>query len=267
MELTEAEKGEGRLNEDNLELAVRLLLDQGYVVLEDVLPASWVDGMRGFFATALESKYGNNGDELTRTRGHGGIRSGVTLPYTDPNIIENPMAFQIMEQVFGGRFFGCLPYGCNTTFPGSEPQNVHRDCGQLFPELQIALPPALIVVNIALDEFTIENGATQVWPGSHHTVDRTSEEIDYLRVGVERAARYPSTQTHMPAGSVVVRDMRTWHRGMPNSTDKSRTMLSLVYFRPYFVPDDLGVSLDDISAAEWDQFSDRARSVYRLRRG
>ena len=168
--------------------------------------------------------------------------------------------------MFGEKFFGSLPYGCIAAFPGSSVQNVHRDCAQLFPELQVALPPVLIVVNYSLDEFTVENGATEIWPGSHQTLNDDLDEISTLRVGVDRPAHSPSQQTLMPAGSIVVRDMRTWHRGMANTTDKTRTMLSLVYFRPYYLPDNLGVSVVELTDDEWQQFSDRAKQVYRLRR-
>lgn len=56
----------------------------------------------------------------------------------------------------------------------------------------------------------------------------------------------------MPAGSIVIRDMRTWHRGMANTTNKLRTMLSLVYFRQYFPPDNLSASSVGAPDADWD---------------
>ena len=261
MKVTEEEKKSGLLNEGNLELAIRILLDQGYVVLEEVLPKPWVENMHGVITAALEKQYEGNPEALEKSGGHGGVAPRPEMPFTDPLIIENPMAFQIMESVLGERFFGYLPYGCNTTFPGSGVQNLHRDCGHLFPELRVALPPALLVVNIPLVEFTVENGATEIWPGSHLMLDRDREEIANL---LERSARYPSRQTLMPAGSVVVRDMRAWHRGMPNSTDKPRMMLALVFFRQFcYLPDDPGVFHDEIPDAEWEQFSDRAKSTYR----
>jgi hypothetical protein len=266
MKLTTQEKQAGLLSESNLDLAVQLLQDEGFVVIEAALPQPWVEDMRAVVNAELESRYAGDQDALDRRRRHGGFSSPMQMPFTDPLIIENPMTFQIVSQVFGERFFGSLPYGCNTAFPGSSVQNVHRDCAQLFPELQVALPPVLIVVNYSLDEFTAENGATEIWPGSHHTLNDDPAEISTLRVDVDRPARSPSQQTLMPAGSIVLRDMRTWHRGMANTTDKTRTMLSLVYFRPYYLPDNLGVSVGELTDDEWQQFSDRAKQVYRLRR-
>jgi len=266
MKINAEEKKAGLLSESNLALAIRFFLDQGFVILEEVLPLPWVHNLRSATNVELESKYEGKEGELERARRHGGTPSPMKMPFTDPLIIENPMTFQILEHVFGERFYGSLPYGCNTAFPGSEAQNVHRDCGHLFPELEVALPPVLIVVNFSLDQFTADNGATEIWPGSHHTLNDDKNEIGTLRVGVERPARYPSVQMVMPAGSIILRDMRTWHRGMPNTTDKPRTMLSLVYFRQFYLPDNLGAAVTDLTDEEWNQFSPRAKLVYRLRR-
>lgn len=250
------------LDEDTLSHACEILTEQGYVVLENLFSGDWVAKTRDVFARALAAKYET---EETR-RGHGGIRTPLRAPFLDPLIIEHPVVFQLLQRVLGQRFFGCLPYGCNTAFPGSEAQNVHRDCGQLFAEVTTPLPPALIVVNIALDDFTASNGATEIWPGSHRLPDTTQNEIDYLRVEASRPDQYPSTQIEMSAGSVVLRDMRTWHRGMPNTTNAARTMLSLVYYRQYFLPDDLAAFPLEETKIEWDQLSERAIDVYRLRR-
>jgi hypothetical protein len=266
MKLTAEKREAGLLSESNLDLAARVILDQGFVVLDGVLPTEWVHGMRDAVGDELAAKYEREPEALARTHGHGGIQSPFRMPFIDPLIIENPIVFQILDRLFGEYFFGCLPYGCNTAFPDSGTQNVHRDCGHLFPELQVALPPVLVVVNIALDDFTPENGATEIWPGSHHALDTTAQEIDYLRVESERPTHYPSVRTEMPAGSIVVRDMRTWHRGMPNTTNLPRTMLSLVYYRRYFLPDDLGTVPADLSDAAWELLSERAKAVYRLRR-
>ena len=61
-------------------------------------------------------------------------------------------------------------------------------------------------------------------------------------------------------GSIVLRDMRTWHRGMPNTTDQPRTMLTIVYYRQYFLPASLSLDLPEI---ELSQFSDQAKQIYR----
>ena len=252
------------LNEGNLERTLTTLATDGYVVLDSAIPMSSIDIWRGAFTSALSSKYaGRNGPD--QARGHGGLHPPPRGPFLDPLIVENPIVFQVLSRVLGQRFFGCLPYGCNTAFPGSAAQNVHRDCGQLFPGLEVRIPPVLVVVNIALDDFTKANGATEVWPGSHQWPDTTEQEIDYLRVEKHRLDEHQSCTIEMSAGSIVFRDMRTWHRGMPNTTDQPRTMISLVYYRQYYLPDDLVSYPPEEADIEIERLSQRAIEVYRLR--
>ncbi len=266
MHLTQQEKAQGRLSDQNLEHAVQILRDQGFVIIEEALPNAWVSDMRKIFAEHLAAGPEGQAADTPDRRGHGGFAPPVALPFIDPLIIENTMVLQILERVLGDLFFGVLPYGCNTSFPGSSDQNVHRDCGHLFPESSVVLPPLLMVVNMALDDFTAGNGATQIWPGSHLWVDGDRNETATLRIPSERASENLCLQTIMPAGSIVVRDMRTWHRGMANTTNDLRTMLSLVYFRQYFLPDNLSAPMEAVSDEDWNQLSDRAKWLYRLAR-
>ena len=122
----------------------------------------------------------------------------------------------------------------------------------------------LIVVNFLLDDFTAANGATEIWPGSHRQVDADQAEISTLKISPSRWSEHPRVQATAPAGSIVIRDMRTWHRGMANTTDESRTMLSLVYYRQYALPDNLHASEESLKDTALEQLSDRAKWIYRL---
>lgn len=258
MIISDAEIEAGALNGANLHLAVQTLQEAGYVTLESILPGNWVKEMRTAFERALLKMVDGKPPEA-----HGGGSPPMEDPFLDPLIIEHGMAMQIIEKVMGKGVFSYLPYGCNTAWPGSPVQWIHRDSAHLFPELPHALPPATLVVNIPLVDFTIENGCTEVWPGSHLIVDTDPEiiEDEYTRWPEEKAARLPSVRTVMPAGSVVVRDMRMLHRGMPNTTDIIRTMIAVVYFRK-FHRSPASISTADLGKV-WDSMSDRARSLFR----
>lgn len=93
--------------------------------------------------------------------------------------------------------------------PGSEPQLLHRDelvwihMPQPHPELQVASI-------IALEDFTAENGATRIVPGSHRWArDREATESEIA-------------VAEMPAGSAIVYLGSTIHGGGPNSTESTR---------------------------------------------
>ena len=266
MQLTNAEKSNHTLSTTTLNTAIETLQRDGFVIFNDVMQHSWVTSTRKVFASELQSSNRNHSAIKHTRKGHGVFQPPLTMPFLDPLIIENSIVFQTLERLFGEHFFGCLPYGCNASFPGSEQQNVHRDCGHIFPEEDVARPPMLVVANIFLDDFTIENGATEIWPGSHCKVDADKEESSTLKISPSRWSKHTSTQTIAPSGSIVLRDMRTWHRGTANTTTKIRTMLSLVYYRPYFMPDNLTTAHGQINEEDWQHISLRARRTYRLHR-
>jgi len=90
-----------------------------------------------------------------------------------------------------------------------------------MPRPRPALGAAVIV---ALDDFTAENGATCIVPGSH-------------KWGSNRQAKRSETvPVVMPAGSVAYFLGTTWHGGGGNSTDKSRQSVLVQYCQPYIRP-------------------------------
>ena len=101
--------------------------------------------------------------------------------------------------------------------PGSEQQYIHRDelvwvhVPRPHPELQVASM-------IALVDFTAENGATRLVPGSHRW------DWERLHTPEEIAV------AEMPAGSAVIYLGSTLHGGGPNTTsDQRRRGMHLSY--------------------------------------
>jgi ectoine hydroxylase-related dioxygenase (phytanoyl-CoA dioxygenase family) len=259
MKISRKERDRGRLSEAHLAEAVRHVRETGFVILEKALPLDWVATMRAAFdeelARAAPDRGAGNG-------GRGGCHAPLCMPFLDPLVIENPIGLQIIEALMGADVWTMLPYHTNTSWPGATMQHIHRDAQHLFPELPVVLPPTLLVLNIPLVDFTEENGSTEVWPGSHLVPDagfdgRNGEQL------AERAAAMPSVRTNMPAGSILVRDMRAWHRGTPNHTDVVRTMIAIVYFRQlHRLPDHLA-HLPTIPQRVKDQLSERAQRLFR----
>ena len=180
----------------------------------------------------------------------------METPYTDPIAVENPLALQVMEAAMGKDFY-CMFYNTNTAYPGSEYQRLHRDIGLPFPELPYALPVYMVVVNIPLVDFTLENGSTEVYPGTHLITDIDPADGQKL---LERAEHLPAVRTNLKAGSLVVRDMRMWHRGMPNPSDMVRTMLAIVYGRGFWKTDP---RMNQIPRSTWDNFSETSKYLFR----
>jgi ectoine hydroxylase-related dioxygenase (phytanoyl-CoA dioxygenase family) len=261
MKISAAELQAGAMNDENLKIAARTLKECGFVVLEDVISPDWVDRTRQVCDETLERYMTTLTPEKRQIMQHTHVAMFPprSSPFMDAVAIENPFAVQVTEAVLGPDFF-CTFYNTNTQWPHSGIQDVHRDFDHLFPDIPIALPIIQVAVNILLTDFTLENGATEVWPGSHLIVDECPKDAEALE---ERAKLLPSVRTKASAGSIFLRDMRTWHRGMPNQTNEIRTMLAMIYDRPFLNAYISATELIEIPRVVWEQMSERAKHIFR----
>mgnify|MGYP001408412517 CR=1 FL=1 len=126
----------------------------------------------------------------------------------------HPMLLKIVRGVLGPLFqMSAATAMCPG--PGAEAQGFHQDDGH-WP---IPRPHVPLCCNtfIALDDFTPENGATRIVPGSHKLAEANVEDPDYIHL-------------EMPAGSLGVWDGALVHAGGPNTTkDQIRRTLNLNY--------------------------------------
>ena len=113
-------------------------------------------------------------------------------------------------------------------------QPVHSDADFKHPSHTFAL-----VVNVALVEMRPENGSTEIWLGTHTNTnvedqegahgERASGRIKESLLESRRKIS-PPLQAVIPKGSVIVRDLRLWHAGMPNLSQEIRVMLAFSRF-------------------------------------
>ncbi|HET7616374.1 MAG TPA: phytanoyl-CoA dioxygenase family protein [Bacillales bacterium] len=262
LQLAPQELSSGKLNPETLKIAVEQVKANGYIVFENVIEQRLIDDIRDafdpLFDTYIERKGFNTGTN----------RAQMHLPFMEPfcseQIINHPVAMVVVDQLLG-RDNRCIYFASDTPMPGAEYQNVHSDIMPLFPELAVPLPAFCLVVNIPLVNVTEENGPLEVWPGgTHHNADR--ENHDTLDGSVNphldtvNAARYmTSEKVTMPAGSIVVRDIRMWHRGTPNRSNDRRTNLAMIYSRSWYGH---GSSIQ-IPQEVYDNLSSKAKSLFR----
>ena len=95
----------------------------------------------------------------------------------------------------------------------------------------------MLIVLTDLVDTSPENGATEFWPGTHHVSTPECHETlpgneRILHVKAEcveqRRKHSPPVQPCTRRGSIIVRDLRLWHAGMPNLTTVPRIMLAFV---------------------------------------
>src|SRR4029450_2324593 len=175
-------------------------------------------------------------------------------PFTDPLVIEHPLAMAVLDAILGDNCH-CHYLASDTALPGSDFQAVHSDIYLLFPETPLSLPTYSIVVNIPLIDVGPENGPVEIWPGGTHLMP-SPLDLHHL------APHMHSQRVIMPAGSLLIRDMRMWHRGTPNRSDEIRTHLALIYSRFWFR--ETTYPPIAISRAAYERLSDRARQRFRV---
>lgn len=123
--------------------------------------------------------------------------------------------------------------------PGSSPQRqpVHSDADFRHPDHPFAL-----VVNVPLITMTPENGTTEIWLGTQNFDISAQEGVHGERASgriietllEERRKQRPPCQPVVKKGSLVIRDLRLWHAGMPNYSKDIRIMLAMIHFAPWY---------------------------------
>ena len=142
-----------------------------------------------------------------------GIRPPPFPPHLHRDVIYNAAAVSVSSALLGPEPT-LMTYATNSSFPGSAQQGVHADAP--FPVLPHHITtdgraPGF-VLNVPLHDFSIENGATIVYPGSHLNEQPTviSSEGDVIqdhRLAQRHAVR-PAEQPCPKRGDIIVRDLR-----------------------------------------------------------
>lgn len=195
------------------EALVENLSERGLVVLERIVPSDCLEELRPVCSRVVGRSPRSRMRVPLELLGRSPFRGGLVTAF--------PLVWQILKQALGSDPRS-TEYWIRACRPGGTQQAVHRD--RRNPLARESLPPTAFSVDIALSDVTEQNGATEIWPGSHRIFDRDQAS---LRATPRRAAELSSVRLVMPAASVAVRDLRLWHRAMPNRTLAERLILSV----------------------------------------
>jgi len=176
----------------------------GYAIREGVLGPVEVAALRAALDPILdETPTGRNPFEGFRTRR---VYSPLAKTRALDELILSPWLEQLSTALLGPHTLSSI-IGIEIG-PGEVAQEIHYDAAA-YP---LPRNHGEVVLNTmwALDDFTADNGATVLYPGSHLHPERTPP------------ADVAPIQAVMPAGSVLFWPGRTFHGGGANHTDRSR---------------------------------------------
>ncbi|HEU5140096.1 MAG TPA: phytanoyl-CoA dioxygenase family protein [Bacillales bacterium] len=268
MKISEEELKTGRLLPETVELAVNLIKVNGYVLFEDVLPESKVNKLFNKYVEILEPYLEKHHEEVFNPQN--GFNDGTNhirlylpfeQPFNDEAIIANPFVTEIVDQILGE---DCVLsyFATNTSMPGGKnPQPVHSDMTAIYGDsYEGNLPITNLVVNFPLINVTEENGPMEVWPGGTHLhPDKWYSQNAFSKS--QLADHMHSFKALMPAGSIMIRDDRMWHRGTPNRSNRHRPNIAMIYTTAQNAPQEGSIQ---IPQETYDQLSERARRLLRL---
>lgn len=216
----------GKLTDLQVEQAISSIRSEGYVVLENIINHDHLDTLRERMDADSRKlikaeKWGGAG----MLKGH--LQQGPPpfAPYIFQDIVANPFIIQITKELLGEGVYNNF-YNGNTNCPGSGTQPLHRDGDHLWQNMETAHPTAEVLVNISPQDTSEENGSVELWPGSH--LDVSGRHIDEKHEARRREIA-PPIRGNAKKGSALIRDMRLWHRGVPNLSDEPRHMIAMIH--------------------------------------
>ena len=194
--------------------------EQGYCIIENAIEPNLVEEVRTSVAR-LEDELnieprGNRAEGFATKRMYNLLdkdRVFWNLP-VHSNVL--PFAEHLLDEE-------CLLSGttCMNIGPGEVHQGLHSDDGLV--NVQRPRIPFMVTTIWAFSDFTADNGATRIVPGSHKFdhEPRKGQEVEHI-------------PAEMETGSVLVVNGGTWHCGGANNTDSDwRLGVSVQYCQGY----------------------------------
>lgn len=230
VEITPDEVANRTMMPEHVQTAVDAIRRDGLVVLKDVVDPAHLDILQERMLEDLTDLRERKDAPYNWNTGNVQQDPPPFPPYLFPDVLLNDMVVAVTEAVLGKgvkNFF----YSGNTAVTSDQRQPVHADTGQLWPDLEVAHPAVQLVVNVPLVDVSPENGSTEIWPGTHldTTVSMATDIKVPLDVLERRRAEVPPFQPVMTQGSILIRDIRLWHAGMPNRTAAPRPMIAMIH--------------------------------------
>lgn len=200
------------------------LEEQGYVVLEGVLTPAQADALRARSVELAQAEHVAGAARYLDGKSQR-VWNLVNKDKLFADVIQLPTVLAMHEYLLGP---DCIlsSFTVNLIGPGSPAGGLHID----YPlgKLPTPFPAFALCANsiYLLDDFTPENGATWVIPGSHKRTYGPTADVVYDDM----------IQLRGKKGDVVIIDGRIWHGSGANQTDKDRVALLGFFCRSFMKP-------------------------------
>lgn len=199
-----------------LDQALRNISDVGYTVFPGWLSQERVSKLRDDLVNDVRPIVELMPPDKTTVRAHNLL--GKTRCVDD--LVCDPRLLAVVQGMLGP-FVQVSVVAMFDLLPGAKAQGLHQDDG-LWP-IPRPHPPFVANAVIAVDDFTIENGATMLVPKSHEWHDEP----------VRQPPDVEPIQVEMSAGSMLIWTGALWHGGGANRSDRSRLAVDINFNLSY----------------------------------
>ena len=209
------------VTEASLDPATRDQLDRdGYAPLPGVLSAGQLATIQARLAELLAAEGDRAGVEVHQEAGADRLADLTNKGPMFQPCFTDPRVLACIAHVLGDFKLSSLNF--RAALPGHGHQPLHADWGGPVPSGGYQVCNSIWL----LDDFTADNGATRVIPGSHRYGQPAREALS------DPAAPHPDqVRLIAPAGTVVVFNSHLCHGGTRNDSDRPRRALHSYFTR------------------------------------
>ncbi|AQT79515.1 phytanoyl-CoA dioxygenase [Mycolicibacterium litorale] len=205
-------------NTATMEEITAALRDNGFVIVDNLVPPELMDRIAEELTDYIDDTPHGRDDFVGRlTRRTGAL---IARSPASRELVMHPLVLAVVAEMLKK----ATAYQLHLTqiisvYPGETAQPLHRDelAWDFFP-----FPEDYDVqcnTIWAMTDFTVENGATRVVPGSHKVFDKQGS--DYTEADEVRAV--------MPKGSALFYTGKVYHSAAPNVSDMVRQGINITY--------------------------------------
>jgi ectoine hydroxylase-related dioxygenase (phytanoyl-CoA dioxygenase family) len=196
--------------------------EDGYLILEDFVDAGLLARLRDRIDELFQAEGESAGQEFKLEPGCRRLANLVDKGDVFREAIVMPRLLEYVRHVLGPSIKLSSLHARSVNPQGVGAQSLHADMSAVADERGAWVCNTLWM----LDDFTPDNGALRVVPGSHCFRRLPGEAL------ADPLADHPE-QVHIlgRAGSVVILNAHTWHAGTANRSDGPRTALHAFYCR------------------------------------
>lgn len=209
------------VTEDLVDAETRRRLDEdGFAPLPGILSDDQLVAIRARLAELSEQEGESAGLEVHQEVGTDRLSDLVNKDPMFDVCFTHPAVLAAVQHVLGE--FKLSSLNSRAALPGKGHQGLHADWGEPVTPSEYQVCNSIWL----LDDFTAENGATRVVPGSHRSGQRPADAM------ADPQATHPDeAQLVAPAGTVVIFNSHVWHGGTLNRSSAPRRAMHSYFTR------------------------------------